>query len=185
MVNAILDLAKLDAGEAVLEATAFDPAGLACAIAEDHELAAAARRNALTVNRRDLGEAIGDCARLGECLASILSNACKCTEDGRVTLDMRRESDAHGDWLMFEIADTGIGVAPDHLDRLFKPFGQVDASKTRTYEGAGVGLAKARGLARLMGGDITVASELGRGSTFTLRAPANLTRSAKNASAAA
>jgi adenylate cyclase len=103
---------------------------------------------------------------------NLLSNACKFTEQGTVTLEAWREGTDEDSWLVVAVADTGIGMAPEQLDRLFQEFSQADASTTRKYGGTGLGLAISRRLARLMGGDIAVESTLGKGSRFTVRVPA-------------
>jgi signal transduction histidine kinase len=99
-----------------------------------------------------------------------MSNAAKFTRDGRITVRAKR--DAGGDWLTFEVIDTGIGISPEAQSRLFQPFVQADASTTRAFGGTGLGLAITRRLARLLGGDVTVRSAVGRGSAFLLRIPA-------------
>lgn len=168
MVEAILDLTKLEAGDLVVETSPFDAAQVACETANRMRAAAAENRNELSIERREVGEAIGDRRRFAECLAHLLSNACKFTSGGQIALSMRRENGPHRDTLYFDVSDTGIGIAPEQLSNLFRPFVQVDATKTRAYGGAGIGLALARGIAQRMGGDITASSDLGRGSTFTL-----------------
>jgi signal transduction histidine kinase len=104
-------------------------------------------------------------------LLNLLSNAAKFTKDGQIKLNAHREGDA-GEWLVFEVIDTGIGISPDAQKRLFQPFVQADASTTRAFGGTGLGLAITRRLARLLGGDVTVKSAVGQGSAFTLRVPA-------------
>jgi signal transduction histidine kinase len=172
MVESILDLTKLEAGDLAAEALPFDAAQTAREAAESMRARAAENHNELFVDAGYVGQALGDSRRFAECLTHLLSNACKFTSNGRITLRMRRDAGGRQDVLLFEVSDTGIGIAPAQLDNLFQPFAQVDATKTRAYGGAGVGLAVARGIARLMGGDISVLSEPGHGSTFTLSLPA-------------
>jgi signal transduction histidine kinase len=105
--------------------------------------------------------------RLGQCLFNLLGNACKFTHDGHVLVEGVFEPE----WYMIRVVDTGIGIRAGDIDKLFTDFTQLDNSTTRAYGGSGLGLAISRRLARLMGGDITVESEEGRGSTFTLRIP--------------
>jgi signal transduction histidine kinase len=113
-----------------------------------------------------------DPVRLAQCLFNLVGNACKFTHGGRVLVEglaERRDPDNH--LYTIRVIDSGIGIRPEDLDKLFTDFTQLDGSKTRKYGGTGLGLAISRRLARLMGGDITVESEAGRGSTFTLQVP--------------
>jgi signal transduction histidine kinase len=105
--------------------------------------------------------------KLRHVLSNLLSNAVKFTHSGDVELRVRRL----GDRVRFEVSDTGIGIANENFERIFEPFWQVEQSATRRYEGSGLGLGVARGLARLLGGDIEVSSELGKGSTFAVEIP--------------
>ena len=114
-----------------------------------------------------------------QALFNLLSNACKFTEGGVVALAVAREAAAGGDQLVFAVSDTGIGMTPEQVGRIFQEFSQADASVTRRYGGTGLGLALSRRLARMMGGDITVESAAGRGSTFTMRIPAVVTKAVR------
>jgi len=172
MINEILDLSKLEAGKVVLDPTEFSVERLAREALDAVGPLATARGNTL---RLDLGSAnFGlirtDSLRLHQCLINLLSNAAKFTEKGAITLRVRRQ----GELLVFDVEDTGIGIAADKIAVLFSPFMQADASMTRTYGGTGLGLVISRRLARLMGGDVEVRSVLGRGSTFTLSVLAQL-----------
>ena len=102
---------------------------------------------------------------------NLLSNAGKFTKKGTITLDVGRQRAPGGERIVFRIRDTGIGMAPEQVSRLFQPFTQADASTTRKYGGTGLGLAITRNLCRMMGGDIGVQSELGQGTTFTCWLP--------------
>jgi signal transduction histidine kinase len=106
--------------------------------------------------------------RLRQIVLNLLSNACKFTEDGTVTLEVRREPLG---LVHLAVCDTGIGIAPERMDRLFQDFSQVGVPGKRRYGGTGLGLAISRRLARLMGGDIEAESEVGKGSAFTVRLP--------------
>jgi signal transduction histidine kinase len=99
-----------------------------------------------------------------------LSNACKFTKQGEVTLRVRKVADGR-DWIELAVADTGIGMTPEQVAKLFQEFSQAEASTAKRYGGTGLGLAISRKLARLMGGDVTVTSEPGKGSVFTVRLP--------------
>jgi CheY-like chemotaxis protein len=114
-----------------------------------------------------------DVTRVRQCLLNLLSNACKFTDKGTITLAVTRVTEGGGDWLRFRVSDTGIGMTAEQLGKLFQPFTQAEASTARKYGGTGLGLAITRRLCQLMGGDITVESARGRGSAFTLRLPAD------------
>jgi CheY-like chemotaxis protein len=116
----------------------------------------------------------GDLTKVRQTLFNLLSNACKFTEGGRVTLAVSREATATGDWMVFGVSDTGIGMTAEQMTRLFQEFSQADAATTRRYGGTGLGLALSRRLCRMMGGEIAATSEEGRGSAFTIRLPAHV-----------
>jgi len=103
---------------------------------------------------------------------NLVNNALKFTERGRVSVAVNGLSNAEGEWIEVHVSDTGIGIGPEHLGKLFQPFSQVDGSATRKYNGTGLGLAISKKFCQMMGGDITVASEPGRGSRFSIRVPA-------------
>ena len=108
--------------------------------------------------------------RLRQILLNLLSNACKFTKEGEVRLRARRVANGR-DWIEFAIADTGIGMTPEQRAKLFEEFTQADTTTAQRFGGTGLGLAITRKLARMMGGDVTVASEPGKGSVFTVRLP--------------
>ena len=108
--------------------------------------------------------------RLRQILLNLLSNACKFTSQGEVKLRVRKVADGRN-WVEFAVADTGIGMTPEQMGKLFQEFSQADVSTTRKYGGTGLGLAISKRFCEMMGGDITVESEIGRGSTFTIRLP--------------
>jgi adenylate cyclase len=118
----------------------------------------------------DLGALTVDPMRLRQILLNLLSNACKFTKQGEVKLNARRLIDGR-DQIEFAVADSGIGMTPEQLGKLFQEFSQAEASTAKQYGGTGLGLAITRKLARMMGGDVTVASEPGKGSVFTVRLP--------------
>jgi len=111
--------------------------------------------------------------KVRQSLVNLLANACKFTEHGTVTLTTERQ----GALVTFAVRDTGIGMTPKQMERLFQDFTQADAEAARRYGGTGLGLSLSRRLCRLMGGDITVESEAGRGSTFTIRLPVTVSAS--------
>ena len=117
-----------------------------------------------------MGALTADTMRLKQILLNLLSNACKFTKQGEVALRVKRVVDGRN-WIEIAVADTGIGMTPEQQAKLFEEFTQADSSTARQYGGTGLGLAITRKLARMMGGDVTVASEPGKGSVFTLRLP--------------
>ncbi len=121
-----------------------------------------------------VGSMVADLTKVRQAVFNLLSNACKFTKEGTIRLDVTRESAAGEDWVIFAVSDTGIGMTPEQMGKLFQEFSQADSSTTREYGGTGLGLALSRPLCRMMGGDIAVASEVGKGSTFTIRLPAEV-----------
>src|SRR5205085_9357758 len=119
----------------------------------------------------DIGTLLADLTKVRQSLFNLLSNACKFTEGGTVRLEVARE-ERDGNWFTFRVADTGIGMTPEHLEKLFKPFSQVDPSATRRFGGTGLGLAITHHFCEAMGGDIAVESTPGVGSAFIIRLPA-------------
>jgi signal transduction histidine kinase len=169
MVDDVLELSGLEAGDVAPRAAPFNVQGLARMAMQRAGPAAAAHGNTLRLAiAPDVGAACTDAQRLARCLDHLLANAARFTQNGEVALSVRRRDED----LVFTVADTGCGIAPEHMGRLFQTFSQVDSSVTRTHGGAGVGLALTRGIARLLGGDVTAVSTPGRGSVFTLTAPA-------------
>ena len=118
----------------------------------------------------DLGALTVDPMRLRQILLNLLSNACKFTKQGEVALRARKLVDGR-DWIELAVADSGIGMTAEQQGKLFQEFTQADASTAQRFGGTGLGLAISRKLARMMGGDVTVASEPGKGSVFTVRLP--------------
>ena len=169
LINDILDLSKVEAGRMEVERIAFAPHQVAHEVVQT--LAVRAQEKGLTLDLL-LPQAMpatlqGDPARLRQILTNLLGNALKFTERGRVSLALRTE----GPDYVFDVTDTGIGIAADKLESVFEPFTQAEASTTRRFGGTGLGLTISRGFARAMGGDITARSTLGRGTTFSCRIP--------------
>ncbi len=172
LINDVLDLSKIEAGRMDLTIAPFPVAGMIDEALSTVGPMAAASGNMLSATcAGDLGEAVTDRFKLSQCVLNLLSNAAKFTRHGDVRVDVRRETRADGDWLVMAVSDTGIGIAPEKMERLFQPFVQADASVTRAFGGTGLGLTITRHLARLLGGDVTATSAAGQGSTFTLSAP--------------
>ena len=175
MINDLLDLAKIEAGRTVIETHPVDVSTMIDDIVATVRPTAEASGNTLVDEiAHPLGDAHTDGFKLSQCLLNLMSNAIKFTKNGTVTLRGKRETLNGVDWLCFEVADTGIGISPEAQARLFQPFVQADPSITRRHGGTGLGLAITRRLAQMLGGDVTVTSELGRGATFVLRVPAKL-----------
>jgi len=118
----------------------------------------------------NIGPLTVDPMRLKQILLNLLSNSCKFTTDGEVALKARRVADGR-DWIELAVADSGIGMTAEQQAKLFQDFTQADSLTARRYGGTGLGLALSRKLARMMGGDVTVTSETGKGSVFTVRLP--------------
>ncbi len=175
LINAVLDLSKIEAGKMELYLEEFGVADMVHDITAVIQPLAGKNGNHLEARcDASVGTMRADLTKLRQALFNLLSNACKFTERGTVSLTVAREAGKNGDWMSFAVHDTGIGMTPEQMTRLFEEFSQADASVTRKYGGTGLGLALSRRLARMMGGDITVASEAGRGSTFTIRLPATV-----------
>jgi CheY-like chemotaxis protein len=122
--------------------------------------------------RPELGRMRSDPMKIRQVLLNLLSNACKFTERGTITLAATRQAEEHGDWIALEVRDTGMGMTSDQLRRIFEAFSQADSSISRKYGGTGLGLAITRKFCQMMGGDVGAESDSGRGSTFRVRLPA-------------
>ena len=175
LINGILDLSKIEAGKLGLCPAPFDAAALSAEVIDTLRPLAAKNANVLEADvPPDLGLICADALRVKQCLFNLLSNACKFTRNGTVRLRARRDGPggaAAGDFV-FEVSDTGIGMSREEIERLFQAFAQAQDYTTQRYGGTGLGLAISRTLCRMMGGDIAVESEPGKGSTFTMRLPA-------------
>jgi CheY-like chemotaxis protein len=177
LINDVLDLSKIEAGKMDLAREPFDVAQVVREAASTATRVVEQQGNRLVVTcPEDIGTIVGDATKVRQILLNLLSNAGKFTQQGTVTLEAERGAlDGRGDWVTFRIRDTGMGMTPEQQARLFQAFTQVDATPTRKHGGTGLGLALSRRFARLMGGDIDVESELGKGSVFTARLPVRVT----------
>jgi signal transduction histidine kinase/CheY-like chemotaxis protein/putative methionine-R-sulfoxide reductase with GAF domain len=172
LINQILDLSKIEAGKLELTVETIPLAPLIDEVVGTARQLADQNKNRLIVEGHDAPATLNvDAMRLRQILLNLLSNACKFTKEGEVTLRFRTIIDGRG-WVEFAVSDTGIGMTPEQQTKLFQEFSQADASTARQYGGTGLGLAITRKLAQMMGGDVTVASEQGKGSVFTVRLPA-------------
>ena len=175
IINDILDLSKIEVGKVEILPERFG-------IVEMIREAVAAVQPQLVKNANsleiccddDLGTMYTDVTRLRQCLLNLLSNACKFTKNGTVRLEVVRETGSGGDRVIFRVQDSGIGITSAQIDRLFQAFSQADASTTRKYGGTGLGLAITKKLSQMLGGDVSVESMPGRGSTFCVQVPATL-----------
>jgi signal transduction histidine kinase/DNA-binding response OmpR family regulator len=175
LINDILDLSKIEAGKMDLHLESFSLPPLIEDVRKTIEPLAVKNGNALTVScPPGVGSIRADQTRVRQALLNLVSNANKFTERGKVAIDVHRAAGAGGEWITVAVADTGIGMTPEQMSRLFQEFVQADASTTRRYGGTGLGLAISRRFCQMMGGDITVESAIGRGSTFTIRLPAEV-----------
>jgi signal transduction histidine kinase len=144
------------------------------ASATAHPLLEKNKNTMVIEGNKDLGMAYQDMTKLRQTLFNLLSNAAKFTHEGTVTLHVDRTEEAGVSWLIFAVSDTGIGIAEDKIEHVFEEFAQADNSTTRDYGGTGLGLAISRRFCKLLGGDLSVHSELGKGSTFPILIPATL-----------
>jgi signal transduction histidine kinase len=171
LINEILDLSKIEAGKLELNPERVNLARLIDEVIGTAGQLAEKNKNRLVVEvQENLGALTADSMRLKQILLNLLSNACKFTKEGEVALRVRKVADGR-DWAELAVADTGIGMTAEQQAKLFQDFTQADSLTARRYGGTGLGLAISRKLARMMGGDVTVASEPGKGSVFTVRLP--------------
>ena len=176
LINAVLDLSKIEAGKMDLSLETFDVAALVNEVVSVIQPQIEKNGNRLEVKVDPAaGGMRSDQTKIRQSLLNLLSNAGKFTSKGTVTLEVRAEAEgSRGGMVVFAVADTGLGMRPDQVARLFEPFVQADSSTSRKFGGTGLGLVISRRFARMMGGDITVKSEEGRGSRFTMALPRTL-----------
>jgi len=181
IISDVLDLSKIEAGKMDLSVEEFPVVEVVDNVMT--AVAPQAEKNKNTIKLRcprELGTIKTDRTKLHQILSNLLSNACKFTHDGKIELTVQMCIDANRRWFEFAVVDTGIGIAPETLERLFAPFTQADTSTTRKYGGTGLGLAISRHYARMLGGDIHVQSAPGEGSTFSLKLPVEADDPRKN-----
>ena len=173
LINQVLDLSKIEAGKLELNPQTVQLVPLIDEVFGTARQLAGQNKNRLVIDAHDdLGAITTDAMRLRQILLNLLSNACKFTKQGDVTLRARRITNGGG-WIELSVADNGIGMTPEQQAKLFREFTQADSSTARQFGGTGLGLAITRKLALMMGGDVRVTSELGKGSIFTVRLPAS------------
>jgi signal transduction histidine kinase/DNA-binding response OmpR family regulator len=172
LINDVLDLSKIEAGKMELFLEDFEIRSLVLDVESTIRPLVEKNHNLLEVScPADIGLIYADLTRVRQILYNLLSNAAKFTQEGTVALQVHAVRIQGEPWIEFAVADTGIGLAPDQQRRLFQSFSQADPSTSRKYGGTGLGLVISRRFAQMMGGDIHLHSELGRGSTFTVRLP--------------
>jgi signal transduction histidine kinase/CheY-like chemotaxis protein len=180
LINSILDISKIESGKMELYIESFGVADLVHEVVSIVEPVVSKNGNEL---RCQVSESVGimeaDAGKVRQALFNLVGNAAKFTSHGIIALTATRESLEHGDWLRFCVSDTGIGMTPEQTAKLFEAFTQADASVTSKFGGTGLGLAISRQFCRMMGGDIQVHSEFGKGSTFTIELPARVVREEK------
>jgi signal transduction histidine kinase/CheY-like chemotaxis protein len=173
LINDILDISKIEAGKMEVHLETFDLAGLIRDLKDVMRPLVERKNNHFVIECPNaIGIMQADRIKVRQCLLNLLSNASKFTDHGVITLSVNRNQRNGSDWLIFRVTDTGIGMTPEQMAKLFRAFTQADDSTSRRYGGTGLGLALTKRFCQIMGGDVTVASEPGKGSTFTIELPA-------------
>jgi signal transduction histidine kinase len=166
-------MSKIEADQKELVIQPFELAGFIDDVVGTSRSLVEANGYEFVVERSNgLGIVISDATRLRQAILNLLSNAGKFTKQGRITLQVTRDRGEAEDWIGIAVSDTGIGITKENLQKLFQDFNQAEASTASKYGGTGLGLALSQNLCRMMGGDISVHSEYGKGSRFTIRIPA-------------
>jgi signal transduction histidine kinase len=172
LISDILDLSKIEAGRMELHLETFSVVPVIQNVARTIEPMATKNSNCLVIDcPTDLGTIHADQTRLRQSLLNLASNANKFTENGTITIAAHQEQEDGREWMTLTVSDTGIGMTPEQMGKLFQEFSQASSATASKYGGTGLGLAISRRFCQMMGGDITVESEPGRGSTFTIRVP--------------
>lgn len=175
LINDVLDLSKIEAGKMEILPENFAVSSVVDDVVATIQHIVDDRNNRLTVEiQPDLQPMYSDQLKVRQILFNILTNAAKFTNEGQIRFCVRAVSEQDGTWIEFEVFDTGIGMTPEQVDKVFGEFLQADSSTTREYGGTGLGLAISRRMARMLGGDISATSAFGKGSTFTVRLPARM-----------
>jgi len=181
MINGVLDLAKIEARRMDLFLTTFSLPDLVAEITSISQPLMKKNDNAFNLDSDNaVVEMHSDEAKLRQCLTNLLGNAAKFTSKGRVGLTVRRETREDGDWAIFHVSDTGIGMDETQLSRVFESFYQADLSISRRFGGTGLGLSLTKQYCEMIGGELTVQSVLNQGTTFTMKVPARWKDLARN-----
>jgi len=177
LINDVLDLSKVEAGKLELVIETVDIVELVNDVSTTVVPLVERNANSFEVTcPAAVGNMLGDITRLRQILFNLLSNACKFTENGTITLEVDRKQVQGRDWIQFRVRDTGIGMTPEQTGKLFQAFQQADTTTSRKYGGTGLGLVICRKICQLAGGDVDVKSEYGKGTVFTVRLPADAGR---------
>lgn len=172
LINDVLDLSKIEAGKMTLHLESFDVPPMIRQIVTTLEPAAAKNSNVINVRIADgVGSMRADVTKVRQILVNLVSNACKFTDSGTISVNVEPIMTEGQDWIRFQVLDTGIGITPKQRQQLFQEFAQADTSISRKYGGTGLGLAISHRFAQMMNGHIHVESEAGQGSTFTVLLP--------------
>jgi signal transduction histidine kinase/DNA-binding response OmpR family regulator len=172
LINDVLDLSKIEAGKMDLYLETFEIPALIGDVAATVDSLVKSKNNRLNLDvDASLTTMRADLTKVRQALFNLISNAAKFTENGEITLSVRKVAANGRDWVQFVVADRGIGIAPEKLETIFEEFSQADETTTRDFGGTGLGLAITKRFCRMMGGDIDVESSVGQGSTFTIRLP--------------
>jgi PAS domain S-box-containing protein len=181
LINDVLDLSKIEAERMDLYAETFDLAAVLQDVGSTVGSLISKKANRLVIDHDGaIGQMHTDQVKVRQCLLNLLSNASKFTENGTITMSAKRTSDGSRDWITLAVSDSGMGMTQEQVERLFERFAQADETTTRKFGGTGLGLAITRAFCRLLGGDIGVASDEGKGTTFTIRIPAEVSEEAQD-----
>ena len=182
LINDVLDLSKIEAGHRDLFLETFDLRHTLNEVVTTARPLIEENRNEFVEDYGDdLGEMRAHLTKVRQALLNLISNAAKFTDEGTITLRARRISRDGKSWISMAVTDTSIGIPEDKLGLVFEEFAQVDESTTRDFGGTGLGLALTRQICQMMGGEISLASQIGVGSTFTIMLPAEVTQYEDNA----
>ena len=178
LIDQILDFSKIEAGRMEVYLETFEVSGLVEEIASTAKPLVNKNSNRLRVEcPGPIGQMKADRTKVRRSLLNLLGNAAKFTEDGEVALEVSRETENGQDWMCFRVSDTGLGMSPEQMGRIFEAFAQGDASTTRRYGGTGLGLTITQRFCEMQGGTVSVESDPGRGSSFSIRLPAEVSAS--------
>ncbi|MBX2861950.1 MAG: response regulator [Leptolyngbyaceae cyanobacterium MAG.088] len=177
LINDVLDLSKVEAGHMEMYLETFSITPLVQDVASTMQPVIDKNNNTLKIQHdNDIEEMHADEVKVRQSLFNLLSNANKFTQGGTITLSINAENSSHGRWINFKIQDTGIGMLPEQLQKIFNAFAQADSSTTRKYGGTGLGLTITKRFVQMMGGTVNVESDVGQGTTFTIRIPQTVTK---------
>lgn len=175
LINDVLDLSKIEAGKMQIFPETFSIRAILDEVSTTVKPMLARNSNALRITcPENIGTMHSDMVKVRQILLNLLSNACKFTEQGTIALEVSRENAADGSTIVFRVADSGIGMTEPQMAKLFEAFTQAEASTTRSYGGTGLGLAITRKFCQMLNGEVSVSSERGKGSAFTVRIPATI-----------